>query len=506
MEKLSRKFLASGPAISAGVKVGNLRTDMPEKIIQFGEGNFLRAFVDWMVNALNAGDAFNGSVVIAQPLNAGLADMINGQDGLYTLLMRGLENGEAKECREIITCVSRCINPYSQWEALMECARNPEMRYMFSNTTEAGIAYLDEARPVTACPASFPAKVCAYLYERFTHFNGAHDKGMVILCCELIEKNAATLKEIVLKLAAQWELEAGFADWLNNSCFFVNTLVDRIVPGYPREKAEAICNELGYTDQLLDTSELFHLWVVEGPAHLADELPFHKLGLNVVWTDDMTPYRTRKVRMLNGAHTSCTLGAFLAGLDTVGEMMSDEIFAGSVRQVLLEEILPNVPGDAASNKDFALSILDRFSNPYIRHELLSISLNSVSKWKVRVLPSLKDYIAATGALPPILTCSLASLIAFYNGAVTDKPELQGIRDGKPYAIKDGANELAFMAAAWQTFRESGDLRALVETILANDSFWGEDLTRIAGMTDFVAEKLQAILTDGSRMTVAKLLK
>ena len=505
MEKLSRKFLAANPCIP-NVKIGNLRTDLPEKVIQFGEGNFLRAFVTWMINELNANDMFNGRVVIVQPLNAGLADMINGQDGLYTLLMRGLEDGAAKEEREIITCVSRCLNPYSQWNDLLECARDPEIRYMFSNTTEAGIAYLDEARPVTECPASFPAKACAYLYERYTHFNGACDKGMVILCCELIEENAATLKSIVVRLAKQWGLDEGFLAWLDNSCCFVNTLVDRIVPGYPRENAEAVCNELGYTDQLLDTAELFHLWVAEGPAHLAEELPFHKMGLHVVWTDDMTPYRTRKVRMLNGAHTSCSLAAFLAGLDTVGSMMTDDVFAKVVRQVLLDEILPNVPGDPESNRQFAVSILDRFGNPYIRHELLSISLNSVSKWKVRVLPSLKDYAASCGALPPILTFSLAALIAFYNGEAADKPELQGMRNGVPYAIKDGADELAFLAKCWREFRADNDLQAMVRTILANQSFWGEDLTAIPGMADAVAANLQAILQNGTRNTVAALLK
>ena len=505
MEKLSRQFLAANPDIP-NVKIGNLRTDLPEKVIQFGEGNFLRAFVTWMINALNANDLFNGRVVITQPLNAGLADMINGQDGLYTLLMRGLEDGTAKEEREIITCVSRCLNPYSQWNDLLDCARNPEIRYMFSNTTEAGIAYLDEPRPVTECPTSFPAKVCAYLYERFKHFNGAADKGMVILCCELIEKNAANLKTIVVKLAGQWELDPAFLNWLDDSCFFVNTLVDRIVPGYPRENADAICNELGYTDQLLDTAEFFHLWVMEGPAHLAEELPFHKLGLHVVWTDDMTPYRTRKVRMLNGAHTSCSLGAYLAGLDTVGSMMTDDTFAKSVRQVLLEEILPNVPGDPESNKQFALSILDRFGNPYIRHELISISLNSVSKWKVRVLPSLKDYVSSKGTLPPILTYSLAALIAFYNGKSTDKPELQGSRNGVPYPVKDGADELAFFEKCWGEFKVQNDVQALVNTILANPVLWGEDLTAIPGMAGAVAEQLQAILQNGTRAAVAALLR
>ena len=329
---------------------------------------------------------------------------------------------------------------------------------------------------------------------------------MVMICCELIDRNGAQLRKIVLKLAREWELRKDFITWVENSCCFVNTLVDRIVPGYPRDNADELCQELGYNDQLLDTCELFHLWVIEGPKELAEELPFHKLGLNVIWTDDMTPYRTRKVRMLNGAHTSSVLGAYLAGLDTVGEMMNDELYSKFVEKALLEEILPQVPGEFESNRQFALSILDRFRNPFIRHELLSISLNSVSKWKVRVLPSIKDYLAATGKMPLLLTHSLAALIAFYHGVGSNEPELRGTRNGKSYSIKDGIEELVFFEKRWHSFRHNHDLRVLVGTILANESLWGEDLTLLPGMIDIVTSQLQSILTLGVRETVTNLVK
>lgn len=505
MENLNRKFLSANPEI-AGVKVGSLKTNYPEKVIQFGEGNFLRAFTTWMINTLNANNEFNGSVVVVQPLKVGLTKLLNDQDGLYTLLMRGIENGTAQEKREIITAVNRSLDPYTQWDALMECACNPDMRFMISNTTEAGIAYVDEPRPRTECPTSFPAKVCAFLYKRFKFFNGDPSKGMVMICCELIERNGYQLKKIVCKLAKQWELRPEFIDWLENSCYFLNTLVDRIVPGYPRDNAPQICEELGYNDQLLDACELFHLWVIEGPQHLAEEIPFHKLGLNVIWTDDMTPYRTRKVRMLNGAHTSSVLGAYLAGIDYVGDMMNDELFLKFVEKALLEEILPQVPGDYDSNKSFALSILDRFRNPFIQHALLSISLNSVSKWKVRVLPSVKDYIAKNDSLPQLLCYSLAALIAFYNGVGSVEEELRGTRDGKSYSIKDDVDVLVFFEKRWHAFRHNHDLRVLVATILANENLWGEDLTLLPGMVDFVTTQLQSILVSGVRETVKALLK
>ncbi len=503
MEQLNLKLLQSQPELMEGLEVGSF-DQMPERIIQFGEGNFLRAFADWKINCLNKAGLFNGKVVVVQPIQVGIAHLLNEQDGMYTLLQRGYLDGELQEKKEVITSISRGLSPYENYEEFLDCAHNPNMRYMLSNTTEAGIAYVEERRPTDETPESFPAKAAAFLFERFKVFNGEHDKGMVVICCELIEKNATNLKQIILKHAKNWNLGQDFIDWVKQSCYFLNTLVDRIVPGYPRETATEIENELGYRDKLIDTSEIFHLWVIEGPEEIAKELPFDKIGLNVVWTDDMTPYRTRKVRMLNGAHTSSVLAAYLAGLNTVGEMLNDEVFAEYLEKTLLEEILPYVSGDNDSNRKFAMSVLERFRNPFIEHELLSISLNSVSKWKVRVLPSLLDYLKDKGILPVRMTFSLAALIAFYQGEGCAAPELRGDRNGKKYSIKDDIDVLAFFEKRWYSFSKNHDLRILVGTILANEHLWGRDLTLLPGMIDAVTAHLQNILVNGASVAAKNL--
>jgi tagaturonate reductase len=502
--QLGRELLDNNPELKEKVECGTLKK-RPEKIIQFGEGNFLRAFTDWMVDRLNRADKFDGSIVVVQPIKIGIAHLLNEQDGLYTLLLRGYEQGELKTSREVISSISRGLSPYENYDEFLACARNPEMRYMFSNTTEAGITFVEEPQPVDRTPDSFPAKVTAFLFERFKEFKGAPDKGMVIFCCELIDRNGDNLKRMVLKHAANWKLIGDFAEWVKNSCHFLNTLVDRIVPGYPRENAHEIENELGYRDKLLDTGEIFHLWVIEGPEELAAELPFHELGLNVIWTDDMTPYRTRKVRMLNGAHTSSVLAAYLGGLDTVGEMLDDDDFNKFLGKALLEEILPNVAGDLEQNRVFAEGILERFRNPYIRHELLSISLNSVSKWKVRVLPSLLDYYKQTGSLPQVLTFSLAALIAFYNGVGCAEPELRGERGNSSYSIKDNIDVLDVFEKRWMSFNSNHDIRVLAGTLLANESLWGQDLTLLPGMIDMVTAHLQNIMINGARAAVKSLI-
>lgn len=504
MEQLSRALLTNNPQLMENIKVGPLE-DMPEKIIQFGEGNFLRAFADWQVNALNKANLFGGKIVVVQPIKVGIAHLLNEQDGCYSLLLRGIQNGKVVEEREIITSVSRGISPYEEWNTFLACARNPELRFMFSNTTEAGIAYVEEVRPTTQCPDSFPAKLTALLLERFKAFGGAADKGMIMLCCELIDRNGDNLKRIVLKHATNWDCSAEFIDWINNSCYFLNTLVDRIVPGYPRDNAPEIEAELGYLDKLIDTGEIFHLWVIEGPKELAEELPFHKIGLNVIWTDDMTPYRSRKVRMLNGAHTSSVLAAYLGGLDTVGAMIDSELFSSLLKKAMFEEILPMVPGDLEENRIFAEGIFERFSNPFIQHELLSISLNSVSKWKVRVLPSLLDYLKKHDSLPEALTFSLAALIAFYNGVGCAHSELRGTRNGKAYSIKDDLDILAFFEKRWYAFQHNHDIRVLVGTIMANDKLWGRDLTLLHGMIDAVSAHLQNILINGAEGAVKTLI-
>ena len=472
-------------------KKGVVKESRPERVLQFGEGNFLRAFIDWMLHRMNEAGAFNGSAVIVQPLEQGLVDTLNEQDGLYTLFLRGIQDGEEINQHELITSVSRGINPYRDWDTYLETARNPEMRFVISNTTEAGIAYVRSVPPENECSASFPAKVTAWLAERFRAFDGSVESGMIFMPCELINHNGDQLKECILQHAADWELGPQFVAWLEENCVFLSTLVDRIVPGYPRDEAQAMTETLGYEDKLLCTGEIFHLLVIEGPGEFKEELPFHKAGLNVIWTDDMQPYRTRKVGILNGAHTASVLGAFLGGLDTVGEMMEDKDFGRFVKSAVFDELAPALPMNRSEVNVFASAVMERFKNPYIRHALLSISLNSVSKWKVRVLPSLEKYIDIFGEVPSRLAFSMAALIAFYKG---------DLRAG--YVPNDDPVVLEFFAEVWQ----SEDSAAVVHRVLSHSAFWSQDLTDLLGFEAAVVENLSEIMANGARATVEKIVE
>lgn len=503
MNRITRASLAALKLPSAKVSCGPLGT-FPEKVVQFGEGNFLRAFVDWKIDELNEDGLFGGQVLVAQPIRQGMAAELQAQDGLYTVLMRGVEGGKVVESRRIVTAIRRAVNPYDQWAELVAAFRGGDLRFVVSNTTEAGIAYVEEAHQPGVCPESFPAKIAALLLERFDAVKGDAQRGLVFLPCELIDRNGENLRKTVLQHAQAWKTPAAFVQWVESANFFCNTLVDRIVPGYPRDEAARIAGELGYEDRLLVAAEYFHLWVIEGPKHIAEEIPFHKAGLNVIWTDDMTPYRTRKVRLLNGAHTSSVLAAFEAGCNTVREMVEDPICGSFIRKAVFDEILHQVPLPPMERKAYADSVMERFCNPFVRHELLSISLNSVSKWKVRVLPSLLDCFKDFGKLPPALSFSLAALIWFYCGEPVSANELRGRRNRQPYPIKDDAPVLAFFAEAW---KKAGDmkpaqLRELAVAVLARKDFWGQDLNELAGFADLVAAGLEKIATRGMRAALA----
>lgn len=501
MEQLGRKFIEKGFSFPEEVKVGTLKS-MPERVIQFGEGNFLRAFVDWMINDINEKQLFEGKVVVVQPIPQGLASMLNEQDGLYTLLLRGIQKGEIVEEKQVITSISRAINPYEEWQDFLNCATQPEMRFMVSNTTEAGIAYASEKQPKDKCPVSFPAKVTAFLYERFKAFNGACDKGMIILPCELIDRNGDELKKIVLRYADEWGLEPDFKTWIENNNYFLNTLVDRIVTGYPGDEIEEITKNLGYKDKLVDTGEIFHLWVIEGDKKLAQELPLEEAGLNVIWTDDLTPYRTRKVRILNGAHTMTVLAAYLYGKDTVGECVKDPVVRSFMEKGIYNEIIPILELPGEEKQEFAAAVMERFANPFIHHLLLSISLNSVSKWKVRVMPSLLEYVELKGDIPHVLSFSFAALLAFYRGTEIKDNTLYGLRSDQPYPIKDDMEVLEFFAELWGNY--DGDIGALCSLALGRKDFWDEDLNEIPKMTETVAMYLKDILDNGMDKALRKI--
>ncbi len=499
MRSLTRDQLAGGAFDVA--HTGGAPT-LPVTILQVGDGNFLRGFVDWMVDVANGQGLTKAGVAIAQPLDQGIANLLKAQDNLYTVLLRGIEGGREVEARRVVSCVSEALNPYADWARMVELASSPALRFFVSNTTEAGIADREEPYTPGTCQDSFPAKVAALLHARYKALGGSADSGLVFLPCELIEANGANLKRIVLAHAKRWGLEAGFADWVETHNHFLNTLVDRIVPGYPKDEAAALSAKWGYEDRLAVAAEPFHVWVIEGPAHLADELPLHKAGLNVVWTDDLQPYRTRKVRILNGAHTASALAAYCAGLDTVKSMMDDPTVSAYLNTVMFEEIVPYVPLPEAERQDYARTIMERFGNPYIRHELISITLNSVSKWQVRVLPSLKDAVARNGQAPTGLSFSLAALLRFYRGTLANGA-CTGEREAGSYPISDNAEVIAAMCAAWTA--NAGDLRALAVAVLSDVRLWKEDLTAIPGLTARVADSLAAIEAKGMKAAMADLV-
>lgn len=467
--------------------IENKYGNYPEKVLQFGEGNFLRAFVDWMIDKANRDGIYRGSIVLCQPIAQGLKDMINAQDGVYTLAMRGAENGQPVENIEVITSVSRCINPYENYEDLMEIARSADLEVVVSNTTEAGIAYHEGDRLTDRPPVSFPAKVTAFLYERYKAFNGDPQKGLLFLPVELIDNNGAELKRIVLKYAEEWELGQEFTEWVNTANEFTSTLVDRIVTGYPRDEISYFEEKLGYKDNIIDTSELFNLWVIEGDKKWADKLPVHKTDANVIWTDDVKPYKKRKVRILNGAHTSTVLAAYLAGFDIVGDFMKDDTVRTFMNDVIYKEVIPTLDLPKEELESFAAAVNDRFANPYIKHNLLDIALNSCSKFNARCLPSLLGYVEEKGKLPKCLTFSLAAFIKFYQGEWKDGVYTGTRKDGTQYPLRDDEAVIRFFADAWA----ENDAEKTAESVLSNKDFWsGKDLTEVPGLKDAVAGYLK----------------
>ncbi len=453
-----------------------------ERIVQFGEGNFLRAFANWMIHEMNKKAGFDAGVVAVQPINQGLIKMLNDQDGLYTLYLNGIKNGEAISEHEIIDCIQRGINPYENPSDYTAIGENPDLRFVISNTTEAGIAYNADDKLDDAPQSSFPGKLTALLYKRFQTFGGASDKGLIVIPCELIDRNGDNLKRIILQYADDWNLGNEFVEWINDDNIFCNTLVDRIVPGYPRDKMDKITEELGYKDNLVVEGEQFHLWVIEGPEAVKEEIPAEACGLNIVFTDNMEPYRTRKVRILNGAHTSLVPVGYLYGIDKVRQSLEDEVVGSFLKDAIFEEICPTLDLPEAELNQFANDVLDRFRNPYLEHALISISLNSTSKYKTRVLPSVLEYIKRKGELPERLLFSLAALIAFYKGD----------RNGEVISLKDDQSALDFFETQWAT----GNISTVAEATLKNVSFWCEDLTKYEGFLDAVTKNLENIVNNG----------
>jgi tagaturonate reductase len=440
---------------------------LPVKILQFGKGNFLRAFVDWMVDILNEKTDFGGAVEIIQSVSRGTAAEFQAQDGLYHVVLNGMQHGRTVSETRLISCVIDAFSPYDDFQRFLESARNPELRFIISNTTEAGIVFDAADADPYALADSFPGKVTQLLYHRFQTFQGAADKGLILIPCELIEKNGDKLRETVLQYADHWKLPAAFTDWIQSANTFCNSLVDRIVPGFPKDTIRDIQKAIGYTDNLVVTAEPFHLWVIEAPAAVQQAFPADQAGLQVKFVQDLTPYRTRKVRILNGAHTALVPVAYLRGLRTVRDAVEDSYAGAFLREAIYKEIIPTLDLPASELEQFASDVMERFQNPFIRHELSSIALNSISKYKVRVLPSVLEFYKRKGTLPENLLHALAALILFYRGT----------HHGETLPVNDTPEILEFFKHVWKT----GDADYAVRETLANKTFWDQDLTQVPGL-------------------------
>lgn len=465
----------------------------PERVIQFGEGNFLRAFVDWIIYNMNEKANFNSSVVVVQPIEKGMVDMLNAQDNLYHVNLQGLDKGTVVNDLTLIDVISRSLNPYSQNEEFMKLADQPEMRFVISNTTEAGIAFDPSCKLDDAPASSYPGKLTQLLYRRFKTFNGDKSKGLIIFPCELIFLNGHKLKETIYQYIQLWQLGEEFKNWFEEACAVYATLVDRIVPGFPRKDIDAIKEKLQYNDNLVVQAEIFHLWVIEAPEEVAKEFPADKAGLNVLFVPSEAPYHERKVCLLNGPHTVLSPVAYLSGINIVREACEHPVVGKYIHKVMYDELMEtlNLPKDELAK--FADDVLERFNNPFVDHAVTSIMLNSFPKYETRDLPGLKTYLERKGELPKGLVLGLAGIITYYKGGVR--------ADGAEITPNDAPEIMKLLKDLWAT----GDTEKVAKGVLAAEFIWGEDLNKIPGLTAAIKADLDSIQEKGMLETVKAIL-
>lgn len=491
------------PAINAV----NKKEAKKVKIMQFGEGNFLRAFVDWIINSINEAKVFDGGVVVVQPMPFGRCKELNEADGLYTLYLQGLQDGQAVRKHEVIKCLQDFINPFEQYEKYLEYAESDDLEFIISNTTEAGISFDPNDTDFTKCPNSYPGKLLAFLKKRYD----AGKKGLYIIPCELIDHNGETLKNVLVQLAKHNNLDEKFVQWVETENKYYNTLVDRIVPGYPRNEANQFQLELGYQDQNMVVGEIFHLWCIDAQSiedkaqakanleELKAKLPCDKAGLNVLFVDSIVPYKQRKVKILNGSHTTLVPVSYLAGIDTVRETIEDNEIGAFVREFIFDEVIPTIDIPHDQMVEYSNSVLERYMNPYVRHELMSIALNSCSKYKERVLPTVLQNLEK-GILPKHALFSLAALMSFYKG-------IRPICDNAAINLADDPKFIDLFKSLWAEYDGTkAGANTLVTKVLALKEHWGVDLNTIQGVNEYVTEALYAQQTMSMRDAIKAIVK
>jgi tagaturonate reductase len=461
---------------------------LPVKIMQFGEGNFLRAFIDWMIHKANEAGVMNHGITVVQPIAQGMAEMLNKQDCLYHVYLEGIKDKQPIKEITLVKSIVNALNPYEEYESYKNLFLSSDLEMVISNTTEAGIRY-EEGDDLDALPPkSYPAKMTALLYQRFQKFNGANDKGLLIICCELIEDNGSTLREFVLKHAEYNQLDENFIQWVKTACHFYDTLVDRIVPGFPRETINEIREEIGFNDNLVVKGEYFHVWAIGGDAVIREKLPLDKAGLNVLFMKDIKPFRAKKVRILNGSHTAMVPVALQLGCETVKDAFNKPAVENFINQMVSTEVLPVIDENPEELKKFSAKILERFYNPFIKHYLKDISLNSLSKWETRNFPTLKDNVEKLKKDAPLTTLSFAALLTLYSG----KSEVTFTPNDTP----------EFVEFIQKTF-DANDIEGWVNGIINNKKMWTIDLNAIPGFAQKVAVDVKVILEKGMLAALSK---
>lgn len=460
------------------------------KIMQFGEGNFLRAFVDWIIQDLNDKGAIDAGVAVVQPMPSGRINELKAQDGLYTLRLEGIDGGENVKKSRIIDVLGDYIDPYTDYKKFLSYGESKDLQIIISNTTEAGIAVDPADTDFKRCPKSYPGKLLALLKRRYDKFKGDMNRGLAIIPCELIDDNGDELYRCLTELARINKMDEKFIKWMQTANHFTSTLVDRIVPGYPRNEIEQIQKETGYIDNNVVKGEIFHLWVLKKEPFVQSVLPADKTGLNVIFADDIHPYKQRKVKILNGSHTAMVPVAYLRGIDTVGEAVNDPVIGKYVRDFIFDEVNPTIDLPQDQMTAFAESVLERYKNPYIRHELMSIALNSTTKFKTRILPTLLDYVKIKGELPKHVLFSFAALVLFYRGK----------RGKEEIKLSDDPAYLAKWKEMWAGF--GGDFKKLAKEALGWTEAWDMDMNTIhPDITATVAKYLEVQCTKGMEEAV-----
>ncbi|MFX0141191.1 MAG: tagaturonate reductase [Candidatus Hodarchaeota archaeon] len=505
---LNRKFLSTyQPNID--IKLPDInKFDLPEKVIQFGEGVFIRAFFNYFLEIANSNSIFNGRAVVIQPVHVEKAKILNDQDCLFTLCSRGLRNGRKQEDYFIISSISKAYTAKLDWNDILKCSRSPEIEIITSNTTEAGITYDSDDKLDFNPPISFPGKLTTFLYHRYENFDAAPDAGLLILPLELVENNGDTLKKIIKKLIKNWNLENKFLNWFEKANIFCNTLVDRIVTGYPIDEIDQFRKILEYEDKMLNTAELYHIWIIEGGKKVQRIIPLDNAGLNVLFVPDLTPYYLRKVRILNGAHTSMVHMSYLIGNNLVKESIEHPLVSKFIKNFLFKEVIPSMNMPEKELIDYANVIMERFRNPFIKHLLINITLNSNSKFRYRILPTLIEYYEKYKKIPKLIPLSFASFLYFMKISKGLENKFYGMRNKELYEIKDDKEVIQYYNSEWEKvdLKKSETIERFVTNICKNKDYWQVDLTTLGNFKDLVVENLLYILKNNINFALKKILE